>query len=207
MSIIIQGVAASSYVRTARMICVEKRLPHTLETIDFGSAAHERVHPWKRVPIMVHGDVTLIETSAIARYVDEIGTGPSLLPTTPVARALMEQWISAINSYLYDTLVRGYALKYVNAMRANREPDREAIAAAVPAMERGLAQLDAAYAGKTHLVGDALSLADFFAIPIVATVGMFPEGKQAIGGTKHVGRALGTMAARESFGVAHAGLA
>jgi glutathione S-transferase len=207
MSIIIQGVAASSYVRTARMICVEKQLPHTLETIDFGSAAHERAHPWKKVPIMVHGEVTLIETSAIARYLDEIGAGPSLLPATPAARAAMEQWISAINCYLYASLVKAYALPYIGAMRANREPDREAIAAAVPAMERDLARLDAAYAGKPHIVGDALSLADLFVAPLVATVAMFPEGKRALGGSKHLGRAFGAIAERESFGVAHAGLA
>ena len=79
------------------MVCIEKRVPHTLESIELGGDAHARLHPWKRVPVMRHGDVTLIETSAIARYVDEIGEGASLLPATPAARGAMEQWISAIN--------------------------------------------------------------------------------------------------------------
>ncbi len=206
-SIVLYGPAASSYVRTARMVAIEKRLPHTLESIDFGSDTHQALHPWKRVPIMRHGDTTLFETSAIVRYLEEIGDGPSLVPTTPVARAAMEQWISAINCYLYESLIKSYALKYIVPMQAKREPDRDAIRAAVPGMERGLAQLDAAYANRTWIAGNALSLADLFVAPIVATVGMFPEGKQALGATKHLANVLGQLAQRESFGTVHAGLA
>jgi len=41
-------------------------------------------------------------------FVPQIGTGPSLLPASPAARATMEQWISAINCYV-ALLDRAYA--------------------------------------------------------------------------------------------------
>ncbi|MEO7096405.1 MAG: glutathione S-transferase family protein, partial [Polyangiales bacterium] len=154
MTIAIHGTRNSSYVRTARMTCLEKGLEHTLEEPQDGQ------HPWKRVPVMRHGDITLYETSAIIRYLDEVGTGASLLPATPAARATMEQWISAINCYMYDTLVRGYAFSYIGARIAGRDPDPQQIRASLPALDRDVARLDGAYARSAYLAGDAPSLVD-----------------------------------------------
>ncbi|HRC58864.1 MAG TPA: glutathione S-transferase family protein [Kofleriaceae bacterium] len=204
--IVLFGPAPSSYVRTARMVCVEKGLEHALEPLELGSAAHLKVHPWGKVPAMRHGDVQLIETSAIARYVDEVGPGPSLLPDTAAARAVMEQWISTINCYLYDSLVRNYALKYILPSFRGAAPDPQEIAAGVPAMQRDVARLDAAYAGRPFLAGDKLSLADLFVAPIVQTVSMFPEGKAAIAQAPELARVQATLESRASFVQAHAGL-
>jgi glutathione S-transferase len=204
--IVFFGNAASSYVRTARMVCHEKGLPHALEAMPPGSEANLKVHPWGKVPAMRHGDLHLIETSAMARYLDEIGSGPSLLPGTAAARALMEQWISSINSYLYDSLIRGYALKYILAKVRNEELDAQGIAANTPAMERDVARLDAAYQDRAWIAGEALSLADLFVAPIVQTVAMFPAGKAAVERAPALSRAFAALERRDSFIKAHAGL-
>ena len=200
MTITIHGVPNSSYVRTARMACIEKGLAHTLE------APIEGLHPWKRVPVLRHGDVTLYETSAILRYVEEIGTGPSLLPATAAARGLMEQWISAINCYLYETLVRGYAFSYIGPMLAGKDPDPAQIRASLPALDRDIGRLDAAYAKHAFIAGDAPSLADLLVAPIIQTVRMFPEGKRAVSAAGNLSRAYTALAARPSFGTVHAGM-
>jgi len=202
--LVLFGPPQSSYVRTARMICIEKSVPHTLEPLQIGTDAHAALHPWKRVPILHHGDVKLLETSAIARYIDELGSGPSLLPATAAARATMEQWISILNCYVYDSVVRSYALKYILPRFRGQDPNLEEIRANVPAMERDIARLDAAYAGRAWIAGDALSLADLFVAPIVATVAMFPEGKAAIASTKDLSRAFEQLSKRDSFAQAHA---
>ncbi|MEO7734555.1 MAG: glutathione S-transferase family protein [Kofleriaceae bacterium] len=204
--IVLFGPAASSYVRTARMIALEKGVPHVLEPIELRSEAHGKLHPWRRVPVLRHGDITLYETSAIARYLDDVGTGPSLLPRTPAARGVMEQWISAIHCYVYATLIEGYALKYVLPKLRGQAPDLDAIRAGVPNLERDLARLDTAYAHGGWIAGDALSLADLFVAPIVQTISMFPEGRAALGHTKHVSRALDQLASRDSFTQVHAGV-
>jgi glutathione S-transferase len=204
--LVIFGPAASSYVRTARMTCFEKAVPHTVEPVELGSEAHAKLHPWHRVPSLRHGDVRLYETSAIARYVDEIGTGASLVPTTAPARAVMEQWISAINCYLYNSAVKGYALKYILPKLRGQDPDPKAIAAGVPDMERDVALLDRGYAQGSYLAGDTVSLADLFVAPIAQTIGMFPEGKAALAKAKHLSRAYEQLARRDSFAQAHAGI-
>jgi glutathione S-transferase len=204
--IVLFGPAASSYVRTARMVCIEKDVPHALEPVEFGAASHARLHPWLRVPILRHGDVVLFESSAIARYVDELGGGPSLLPKTAAARGTMEQWISAIHCYVYASLVENYALKYIRPQLAGKAPDLDVVRAGVPAMQRDLARLDAAYAGGGWIAGDALSLADLLVAPIVQTVAMFPEGKAALADARHLTRAYDQLAGRASFAQVHAGL-
>jgi len=204
--LVLIGPAVSSYVRTARMTCIEKGVPHTLEPLELGSDAHKKLHPWGRVPVLRHGDVTLIETSAIARYVDETASGPKLVPSTPVERAVMEQWISAINCYIYDSLVRNYALKYILPRFAGESPDPQAIKAGVPNMERDFALLDGAYAKSKFITGEALSLADLFVAPVVATAAIFPEGQAALGKAKNLARAFETFTQRESFKKVHEGL-
>lgn len=204
--ILILGPAASSYVRTARMTCIEKALPHTLEPFELGGDAHTKLHPWKRVPILRHGELTLIETSAIIRYLDEIGTGASLLPATASDRARMEQTISVINCYLYDSLVRKYALQYVLPMQRGAQPDLDAIRANVPTMERDVGFLDAAYAKSRWIAGETLSLADLLVAPIVQTVCMFPEGKAVLARSRHLSRAFDELRVRDSFTKVHAGL-
>lgn len=207
MSLIIVGPPQSSYVRTVRMVCAEKSLAHRLEPVELGSEAHRKLHPWSRVPVLRDGAVEIYETSAISRYLDDTHPTPRLVPGDVVARARMEQWISAINSYIYEHVIQSYALAgYVRPTQRNTPPDRAAIEASLPAMRRDLELLDAGYADAAYLAGAELSLADLFVAPIVATIGMFPEGQAALGTTKHLARAFDSLRKRPSFGVAHAEL-
>lgn len=207
MTLIIVGPPQSSYVRTVRMVCAEKGLAHRLEPVELGSDAHRKLHPWSRVPVLRDGSVEIYETSAIVRYLEDTHPTPRLIPGDAVARARMEQWISAINSYVYDHVIRKYALAgYVIPATRNIPADRAAVDANLPAMRRDLELLDAGYADKEYLAGAELSLADLFVAPIVATVGMFPEGQAALATTKHLARAFDSLRKRPSFGVAHAEL-
>lgn len=200
--VVLIGPAVSSYVRTARMTCIEKGVDHSLE-----QPGNEALHPWSRVPVLRHEGLVLYETSAIARYVDEAFPGPSLLPKTPALRGKMEQWISAINAYIYDSCIRKYALCYVIPKLSGKDVDPAAVAAGVPNMQRDVARLDEAYAdGGAFLAGSELSLGDLFVAPLVATLAMFPEGQQALGNAKRLAGALEKLRARPSFQQVHAGL-
>ncbi|MEO8704207.1 MAG: glutathione S-transferase family protein [Kofleriaceae bacterium] len=200
------GPPQSSYVRSARMTCLEKQVPHALEPIELGSDPHQKLHPWSRVPVLRHAGLTLYETSAILRYLDEVGSGPRLVPATAAARAVMEQWISAINCYLYDSIIRNYCLVYVGAALRKQPLDTARVALGVPNMQRDLARLDAAYAGGAWIAGDTISLADLLVAPIVQTVAMFPEGTAALATAPQLSRAFADLQRRDSFTQAHAGV-
>ncbi|HZO12352.1 MAG TPA: glutathione S-transferase family protein [Polyangiaceae bacterium] len=202
--IILYGPPQSSYVRTARMVCIEKGAPHRLEPLELGSDAHERLHPYKRVPSMRHGDVELWETQAIAHYVDAAFEGPALTPSDPAARGRMEQWISAINCYIYGDVIRDYALQYFIPKLRGVEPDRRKIEEGLPKLERDFALLDEGYARQPYLGGESLCLADLFVAPIVQTVGMCPEGQAVLERTTNLRRAYQALSKRESFKAVHA---
>ncbi len=195
----IYGVPQSSYVRTVRMVCEEKGVSYEVSPLRPGSEENLALHPFGRVPAMQHGDLHLYESSAIARYVDEVFPGPSLVPSTPLERATMERWISTINSYLYDDLVRRYVLAYVFPKGADGKPDRAAIEAALPNMRRDLHLVDKGLAGSDWLAGKTLSLADLFIAPILSYVGMFPEGAAFLADCKNMQRVGAAMMERPSF--------
>lgn len=165
----IYGVAPSSYVRTARAACIEKGVDHSLESLELGSKAHLALHPFGKVPIMKHGDVSLIETSAICRYIDEAFDGPALLPESPTERARAERWMSLVNCYLYRDLVVDYLLPMIR-----QQADMEKVQAHVPTMKRDLDLIEAGL-NDAFLAGAKFSLADAFVGPLVAVLANFPH--------------------------------
>jgi glutathione S-transferase len=194
------GDVRSSYTRTARMALAEKGLAYTLQPCAPQSPEILAIHPFGRIPALRDGETTLFETSAIVRYLDEcFGSSAVLLPGSQLARAQCEQWVSAVNAYLYDTMVRRYVLQYLFPRGADGQPDRGVIDAALKEMPAQLAALDKAYAAGDWLAGGALSMADLFVAPILAYVERMPEGATLLAAAPNVKRAQATMRARTSF--------
>ncbi len=196
-NVIVFGPPQSSYVRTARLTLAEKGVAHDNRPVEHKAPSHLALHPWGRVPILEHDGFRLFETSAITQYVDEVFAGPSLTPKNPRERALMNQWISAINAYVYGHTITGYALKYI--FPTDGKPNRDEIAKAVPALKHDLELLDAAYAKSEWIAGSALSLADLFIAPILSTIGVFPEGAELLETNRNVRRALNALEKRPSW--------
>lgn len=198
-SVVLLGVAASTYVRTARMGLAEKGLAYTFEQSAPHSPPIDAIHPWGKVPAFRDGDIELFETSAILRYVDESFPGAKLAGGGILDRARAEQWVSAINSYCYQTMVSRYVLQYVFPRGADGKPDRAVIDAAAKEMEPQLATFERAYAGRDYLVGNNLTIADLFLAPIVAYLGGFPESAALLERSPNIRRAHAAIAARPSF--------
>ncbi len=198
-SVFVYGDPRSTYVRSARMALAEKGVAYTLEPCAPHSDTLAALHPFGRVPALRDGDFALFETTAIVRYVDEAFDGPSLVAGNLRTRALMEQWASAINAYMYDTMVRRYVLQYVFPRGAEGKPDRAVIDAAMKEMPKQLALLDDAYGARNTLAGDTVTLADLLLAPIVCYLAMFPEARAALADVPNVRRAHDWIAQRESF--------
>ena len=157
----IHGFAQSTYVRTTRMVCVEKGAAHELVPLDFRSDAHRALHPFLRMPVMRRGDVVLFETLAIASYLDDTIDGPALQPGDPLGRARMLGWITAAMEYVHGTLLRPFL-------------DAETLSAEQIAAARGnLEIVDAALKTGPFLLGAQITLADLFLAPMVS----FAEGR------------------------------
>jgi glutathione S-transferase len=174
-------------------ITLKSAAPHSPEVL--------AVHPFGRIPALLDGPTPLWETSAILRYADEsFGDGPLLTPGRIAERVACEQWVSAVNSYLYDTMIRRYVLQVFFPKGEGGQPDRGTIDRALAEMPAQLAALERVYARSDFLAGQALSFADLFLAPILAYLQALPEAQRLLSDMPNIRRAQGVMRQRPSFG-------
>jgi glutathione S-transferase len=193
------GFAPSTYVRVVRMVCEEKGITYDLKPAPPHSPDVLAIHPFGKIPVMRHGDFELCESKAIATYLDRSFPGPALMPADPRTAALAEQWISLVNSAMDGTMVRTYLFHYIFPKTADGKPDRKAIDAVVPTLEKQIGLLDKAVAKTGHLAGDQFTFADINLMPILFYVRQFPEGAEALAASKNLAAYYDRHAARPSF--------
>jgi glutathione S-transferase len=193
------GDYRSSYTRSARMAFAEKGIACALETRPPQSPEILALNPFGKMPTYRCGELTLYETSAIMRLLDDTMPGPGLMPADPVERAKAEQWISVLNCYGYQAMVRNYVLQYVFPRGPDGKPDRATIEAALPEIRKVLTPIDRAIDGRDFVVGDSVTLADILLIPMVEYVKAMPEGKELISSFPNLRRATDKLARRSSY--------
>ena len=81
MSIVLHGYRYACILRIVRMVLIEKGVSYSrVEVNPFASDMPKQylnLHPFRRVPTLVHYDYVLYETQAITRYIDEAFAGPT----------------------------------------------------------------------------------------------------------------------------------
>src|SRR5262245_54810827 len=196
---VVFGVSPSTFTRTVRMALAEKGLAYRLEPARPHTPEQNARHPFERIPSFALGDVRLFESSAICRYVDEALPGPALQPADPLARARMQQWVSAAGHYLMHDIGFSIAFERFAAQRVlGRPPDEARIREALPRAEADLRALDAALAGGGYFAGEFTSLADFAVFPIVEYAAMLPDTKALVESLPHLSAWLAKMRTRPS---------
>jgi len=196
------GFPRSTYVQIAGLVLTHKEVPyafHDLET-EMNAPSHLALHPFERVPILRHRDFTVYETAAITAYVDDAFDGPKLTPGDPRQRALMNQWISAINGYYYPYLIYHVSHERNVFPQLGIPSDEKVVAHALPKVDNCLRVLERQLShGKEFLLGAQLTLADFYMLPMIHAFGFAPEGQAmypnfpAIGAWREQMEALPTM--------------
>jgi glutathione S-transferase len=197
--IILYGDPRSTYFRTARMAAEEKGISYDMAAPGDAGRDYGQIHPFGKIPAMVHGDVTIYETAGIATYIDEAFDGPALAPSTALEKALMWQWVSAVNDYFYDTIIKNYVLQYVFPKGAGGQPDMVAIQAALPDVKHRVMVLDQAVAAHDFVTGDQFTIADMFICPIMTYLGRMPEAPEIFADCQNIGRAGEAAMARASY--------
>jgi glutathione S-transferase len=110
MDLALHGYRFSVYLRIVRMALELKALRYRSVEVDPFvrpiPADYLALHPFGRVPVLVHEDFVLYETAAITRYIDEQFSGIKLQPDNARARARMQQIISILDNYGYWPMIR-----------------------------------------------------------------------------------------------------
>lgn len=180
MSLVLHGYRYSVYVRIARLALAEKGVAYErVEVNPFSPdvpAAYLALHPFGRVPALVHDGFALYETGAISRYIDRAFPGPKLQPEEAHALARMDQIIGVVDSYGYWPLVRQVFSHRVFRPAIGQPTDDGEVALGLAGAAKVLAALEALASPAAFLVGPALSLADLHLGAMIAYFTATPEG-------------------------------
>jgi glutathione S-transferase len=176
---VLWGFDPSTYVRTVKMVLAEKgftdfeQVPLNVLKGEPKAPEHLERHPFGKVPVLDHDGIRILETSAIARYLDDVLPGKSLIPATPKDRARMDMIVGIIDSYGYGALLGGVTAYHLfpdfvggknEAMHANGlENGRKTIALAMKTK------------GASPFIAGDLSLADLYLAPIAFYVSLTPD--------------------------------
>jgi glutathione S-transferase len=89
-----------------RIVLAEKNAPWTNHHLSLAKGEHltpefKRMNPRGVVPVLVHDGNTIVESSVICAYLDDVFPSPPLSPTNPVERATMRLWCKLPDDILH----------------------------------------------------------------------------------------------------------
>jgi len=133
----------------------------------------------------------------MVRYIDRAFGGPPLSPADPKALARMDQVMNILDWYVMPSLTGGISFNRIVAPLLGRPVDEAAVAAAIPLARTSVRALEDILGGQRYFAGDALSLADLFAVAHLELAPRSPEGAELLAGSPLLGW-LERMQARPS---------
>jgi glutathione S-transferase len=179
------GFDGSTYVRTVKMVLAEKQftdfeqVPLNVLAGDPKKPDHLQRHPFGKVPVLDHDGMRILETTAIARYLNDVLPGKSLVPATPNDRARLDMIIGLFDSYGYGALVGGvaaYSLFPDFVGGKNEEMHKGGLA-----QGRQVLELAMQTRGSSPFIAGDLSLADLYLAPALFYTGLTPDKDAILG--------------------------
>lgn len=171
--------------RVVRMFAAEKGVALDLVDVDIVAGENRRepylsINPLGATPALMIDDRQVItETVAACEYLDETQPGPSLIGDTPEHRAVTRMWARRIDLGFAAPLTLGFRAAEGRSMFAPRMiVPNEAAADDLKGMAFAtLDMVDLQCAGRDHVAGDAVTLADillFCFVEFSTIIGMAP---------------------------------
>ena len=210
MPLVLHGYQYSVYNRIARLTLAEKGLAYErVEVNPFDPALpadYLRLHPFGRVPTLVHDRFALYETGAITRYLDRAFAGPALQPDDARALARMDQIVGVVDAYGYWPMVRQVFSHGYFRPRRGLDGDAAEVQRGLEGSARALAALEALASGEEFLVGPTLSLADLHLGAMVAYFVKAKAGAEALGHHERLSGWFERLSRRPSFAATDPGV-
>jgi len=185
MTLILHGYRYSVYVRIARLVLAEKGVAYErVEVNPFAGeipAAYLALHPFGRVPALVHDGFGLYETGAIVRYIDRAFPEPALQPADTRRLARMDQIMGVVDAYAYWPLVRQVFVHDVVRPHIGTAGDPVELEKGLASSARVLDALESLAASDKWLTGPDLSLADLHLGAMIAYFAQSRRGLELLG--------------------------
>ncbi|MGH9806220.1 MAG: glutathione S-transferase family protein [Terriglobia bacterium] len=175
----VHSIPGSPFGRSVLAMLEEKKAPYRLAPVAPGTLKtpeYLALHPFGRVPVLVHNGFKLYETQAILRYLDRVLPQPALTPSDVKRSARMDQAMNINDWYLFHGVGNVIIFHRVIAPQLlGLTPDEEAIKAAMPKAHAVFDELASLLGEQSYFAGDTLSLADVLLAPAVDFFTTIPE--------------------------------
>ncbi len=187
----IHGVSPSTFTRTVRLACHEKGIAY--EMVDATPGTIDPLNPFRKIPAITHGDLTLYESMAILRYLERVFPGPKLWPDEAVEAAMCDQWASAVADSLVNAALRYFAARagFLPVPAEMMQKYLDKTAEVTPIFDRQLAK-------HRFLASEALTAADLYLYPLYAYFPDIAELRAIADTAPNIDRWAREMAARPS---------
>lgn len=200
---VVYGDAISTYVRSVRLALAEKGVEHTFNGLDLTKGEHKTPEflarqPFGKMPAFEHEGNAFYEASAMIRYVDEAFEGPALMPSSPGARARINQILSSIDCYGYPAAVTELFIPIALVPSLGGETDKAVVEAAKPKAQLFVDVTEKLLGSDDFFGGDKVTLADIHLLPVLTYLGAIPEGKAILESAPGLRSWLGRMSERPS---------
>ena len=153
------GTNTSPYVRKARLVLLEKNIPHTylIDPPREPGSQVVRANPLGRIPALILGDETCVfDSTVIAEYADTLNDMPILIPRSDaLARMRVRRWEA-----LADGIMDSAVVVRNEVLRPKESQDAGSITRHMDAVTRALAHISAQLGARQWCEGEKISLAD-----------------------------------------------
>jgi len=181
----------------------EKQVPFELVSVDFAEGEHKspeylEKHPFGQIPYIDDDGFILYESKAICYYIASKYPyqGTPLLPTGIEANALYQQAVFVELSHFHQHgLLVGKEVLYKR--RQGLIPDQEVFEKHIADLSVKLDVYDKILSKQKYLLGDEISLVDFYHLPIGLTVKR--AGSDVIESKPNVARWYKDVSSRDSW--------
>jgi len=175
----VHSIPGSPFGRSVLAMLEEKRAPYRLSPLAPGSLKtpeYLALHPFGRVPVLVHNGFKLYETQAILRYLDRVLPEPSLTPSDVKRAARMDQAMNVNDWYLFHDVGNVIIFqRVIGPQLMGLTPDEAVIKAAMPKAHAVYDELSRLLGEQPYFAGEAVSLADLMLAPAVEFFTIIPE--------------------------------
>lgn len=160
----------SPFARKVRMALAFKEVRYeSIDALALSELARlHAVNPRAEVPVLVDGDVTVVDSADIVAYLDDRFPTPALLPPSPALRATARRWQRLADTVL-DAIIHDVSLWTWPTHHRSDVPPAGLLEAGQRDLETILAELDGALGASDFLCG-APSIADLALFPHLSSL-------------------------------------
>jgi glutathione S-transferase len=169
----ILGPQFSTFTRSVMLCCEEKEIRYSHgfnfdnQEVERNGETHLSLHPFGKMPVLIHGDRKIFETATICRYLDSEFDGSVLQPKDNYACAIADQWSAAISQYIDQTIVREYLLEFAFPKGKNGQIRSDQIAKVQPHVLAMLNILEKQIGSASFICSGQYTIADALLTPIL----------------------------------------